>query len=129
MKRRPYFVSFLIVLVTAIIGGYVLRVLLLREESLSPWYLEITYAWGLLVAGILTPLALRRIRDIGISKWWVVLIWLPAILNLKFWFILSEYTDTEVSSDVFESSTVIALVSVIFLSVLLFKSSEDESDT
>ncbi|MEW8224816.1 MAG: hypothetical protein AB2748_03670 [Candidatus Thiodiazotropha endolucinida] len=107
--------------------SYALMALLLGNETPSPWYLEITFAWGLFVLAVFTPFAIRRAIDIGISKWWVVLLWLPPFFNLKFLMILSKYADFVISGAILWPALVVALFSLVYLGVLFFSPSETET--
>lgn len=67
LKRRPYIFAFFGVGLLAVFGGYILREVLFSNDYLSPFYLEITFLWSLLLLWVLTPFAAQRSRDIGIS--------------------------------------------------------------
>ena len=129
LKRRPYFFVYLGIVLFGVVGGYLLRKFLITGNSVSPLYLEATFAWGLLVLCTLTPFAVQRSHDIGISGWWVLLLWLPPFVDFRLLLILSKYTDLKINEIVFWPSIFIALAGLVFMVVLFFSPSKNAGDT
>jgi uncharacterized membrane protein YhaH (DUF805 family) len=119
LKRGPYFYRFTVLSLLAILGGYFLRETLASDNEISPYYLEISFVWSIIVLALLTPLAIQRCRDIGISVWWVIILWLSPFSSLKFYMIVSEYTGFTISGTALMVSSFMALVVLIFV-VMLF---------
>ena len=112
----------------ALVGAYFLRKALAFNNEISPYYLEITFIWSMIVLGLLTPLAIQRSRDIGISTRWVILLWLLPLSDLKFILIVNKYTDISISGKALWLTTVIALIGFVFLIMLFFSRSDDNAN-
>ncbi|MBT3033059.1 MAG: DUF805 domain-containing protein [Candidatus Thiodiazotropha sp. (ex Lucina pensylvanica)] len=123
LKRRPYFYRFIALSLLAILGGYLIREILVSDKEISPYYLEISFVWSIIVITLLTPLAIQRCRDIGISVWWVIILWLSPFSSLKFYIIVSEYTGLNISGTALMVSSFVALIVVIFVVMLFFSRS------
>ncbi|MCB1865135.1 MAG: DUF805 domain-containing protein [Chromatiales bacterium] len=121
LKRRPYFLAVLGIGLLGVSGGYLVQHLLLREDYVSPCYLEITFLWGLLILGAITPFSVQRARDIGISGWWVSFLWLPPFFDLKFILILSKYTGAGISGHLFWLALLVGVTSLIVTATLFFQ--------
>jgi uncharacterized membrane protein YhaH (DUF805 family) len=118
--RREFFIAFLSILAVSVIGGYAIFVLL-SMASPSSWHVVITFVWSLLNLSIFTFFAMRRAMDIGISKWWVVLLWLPALFDLRLLMLLGKYAGIGISlTAVAISGTAASLSGLVLLAILLF---------
>jgi uncharacterized membrane protein YhaH (DUF805 family) len=125
LKRRPFLLRFIILSLFAVFGGYVIRSLLGTENDISPYYLEITFLWKIVILAVFTPFAIQRCRDIGISIWWVLLLWISPLSNLKFSLIVSKYTGFTISGITLWVLTFIALLAMIFIVMLFFSRSDN----
>ncbi|ODB84903.1 hypothetical protein A3194_14145 [Candidatus Thiodiazotropha endoloripes] len=123
LKRLPYLYRFIALSLLAIIGGYFLREILVSDNDISPYYLEMSFAWSIIILALLTPLAIQRCRDIGVSVWWVIILWLSPFSSLKFYIIVSEYTGLTISGKVLMVSSFLALLVLIFVVMLFFSRS------
>lgn len=128
LKRRPFFYRFIVVGLIAVIGGYLLRETLVSKNEISPYYLEITFIWSLIVLGLLTPFAIQRSRDIGISGWWVLLLWLLPLSDLKLMLIISKYTELSIRGNVLWAATITALMGLVFMTILFFSRSGNNAN-
>jgi uncharacterized membrane protein YhaH (DUF805 family) len=111
----------------AVAGGYFLREALTTNNEISPYYVEITFIWRMIVLGLLTPFAMQRSRDIGISRWWVLLIWLSPLSDFKFLIIVSEYTEININGKMLWLATIIALMGFVYMITLFFSRSDDSA--
>ena len=119
LKRGPYFYRFTVLSLLAILGGYLLRETLISANEISTYYLEISFVWSIIVLALLTLLAIQCCRDIGISVWWVIILWLSPFSSLKFFYmIVSEYTGFTISGTALMVSSFMALVVLIFVVIL-----------
>ncbi|WP_457665653.1 hypothetical protein [Thiolapillus sp.] len=128
LKRRPYFFAFSGIVLLWIPGGYLLREVLLTKEYVSSFYLEITFAWELLILGVITPFSVWRSRDIGISGWWVLVFWLLPFFDLNFMYILSKYMGLVVSGGVLWPALFLDLIAIVLIATLLFSKSKNEEN-
>ncbi|MEW8073347.1 MAG: DUF805 domain-containing protein [Candidatus Thiodiazotropha endolucinida] len=128
LKRRPFFYRVVVVVFLAVVGGYLLREALTTKEGISPYYLEITFSWSIIILGLLTPFAVQRCRDIGIAVWWVLLLWLSPFSDLRFILIVSEYTGTDISGRMLWPATFTALIVIVFIVMLFFSRSSNNAN-
>jgi uncharacterized membrane protein YhaH (DUF805 family) len=128
LKRRPYFYRFVFLVLFAIFGGYLLRKTLVFNNEISPYYLELTFLWGIIILGFLTPLAVQRCRDIGISIWWVVIFWFSPLSNIKLSLLISKYTGATLSEMAIWATSYIASIVVVFAAILFFSRSVNNAN-
>jgi uncharacterized membrane protein YhaH (DUF805 family) len=127
LKRLPYLYRFITLSLLAIIGGYFLREILVSDNDISPYYLEISFVWSVIILALLTPLAIQRCRDIGVSVWWVIILWLSPFSSLKFYIIISEYSGLSISGKALMVSSFLALLVLTFVVMLFFSRSRHKA--
>lgn len=123
LKRLPYLYRFIALSLLAIIGGYFLHKILVSDNDIAPYYLEISFSWSIVVLALLTPLAIQRCRDFGVSVWWVIILWLSPFSSLKFYILVSEYTGLTISGTALMVSSFVGLLVLFFLVMLFFSRS------
>jgi hypothetical protein len=62
----------------------------------------------------------NEMKDIGLSGWWVIILWFSLAFDVKLLFIVANHFATEVNGAIFYLGMAIELVSIIYLIILFF---------
>jgi len=124
ISRGKYFGAALVMVAVATPLGYLLREILTTPEGVSPYYLEAIVAWGFFLLLVWTPIAVKRSHDIGLSGWWVLLLWLPFPLEFKSMLLINKYLGIELSGGVMLPAMFIGLAALAYTLVLFFMVSD-----